>query len=65
MFGIHGIDDPIAAYGGVPGADGFLSFTDTLAYWAKANHCTGSPTSGQLVTTGHDSTTVATLTYGG
>ena len=65
VFGIHGIDDPIAAYGGVPGADGFLSFTDTLAYWAKANHCTGSPTSGQLVTTGHDSTTVTTLTYGG
>src|SRR5439155_26982433 len=29
VFGIHGIDDPVAAYGGVPGPDGFLSFTDT------------------------------------
>ncbi|TMF32135.1 MAG: hypothetical protein E6I30_10815, partial [Chloroflexi bacterium] len=28
VFGIHGTGDPIADYHGVPGADGFLSFTE-------------------------------------
>lgn len=65
VFGIHGIDDPIASYQGVPGADGFLSFTDTLAFWARVDGCSGPPASGQLAGTGHDSTTVTALTYAG
>src|SRR2546427_12133606 len=34
VFEIHGVDDPIAGYAGVPGLpDGFLSFTETLGFW--------------------------------
>lgn len=65
VFGIHGVDDPIAAYDGVPGADGFLSFTATLAFWARLDGCSSTPATAQLATTGHDTTSVTTLTYAG
>lgn len=65
VFGIHGIDDPVAAYGGVPGTDGFLSFTDTLAFWARVDGCSTAPASAQLTGTGRDNTRVTTLTYAG
>ena len=60
VLGIHGVDDPIASYAGVPGADGFLSFTDTLAFWARVNGCSSAPVSSPLA-----GTTVTALTYGG
>jgi polyhydroxybutyrate depolymerase len=63
VFGIHGVDDPIASYGGVAGADGFLSFPETLAFWAKVDGCSKSPASGHLPDTAHDKTTVSTISY--
>ena len=64
VFEIHGVDDPIAAYGGVPGlADGFLSFTETLGFWANLDGCSKTPVSGQLAATTRDTTTVTTVTY--
>jgi polyhydroxybutyrate depolymerase len=65
VFEIHGVDDPIAAYGGVPGADGFLSFTETLDLWSGANGCSKTPTTGHLADTAHDKTAVTTLSYSG
>ena len=66
VFEIHGVDDPIAAYGGVPGlADGFLSFTETLGFWAGVDGCSKTPSSAQLAATTRDKTTVTTLTYSG
>ena len=65
VFGIHGTGDPIADYGGVPGADGFLSFTETLAFWAAVDRCSKSAISGSLADVAHDSTSVTTLSYTG
>ena len=65
VFGIHGIDDPIASYAGVPGAGGFLSFPDTLAFWARVDGCSRTPASSQLAAAGHDGTTVTAMTYTG
>jgi polyhydroxybutyrate depolymerase len=66
VFGIHGTEDPIASYGGVPGlADGFLSFTETLGFWANLDGCSKTPASAPVATTAHDNTTVTTLTYSG
>lgn len=64
VFEIHGTDDPIAAYGGVPGlANGFLSFTDTLRFWANFDGCLKTPVASQLAATAHDNTTVTALAY--
>lgn len=63
VFEIHGVDDPIAAYTGVPGADGFLSFADTLAFWAGVDGCSKTPMYARLADTAHDSTSVATISY--
>jgi len=65
VLGIHGIDDPIASYAGVAGADGFLSFTDTLAFWARVDGCSSTPASSQLAAVGHDGTAVTAMTYTG
>ena len=65
VFGIHGTGDPIADYHGVPGADGFLSFTETLAFWARLDGCSKTATIGSLVDSAHDNTSVITMSYSG
>src|SRR5207245_2729629 len=65
VFGIHGTSDPIADYHGVPGADGFLSFTETLAFWARLDGCSKTATTTSLADSAHDNTSVTTLTYSG
>ena len=63
VFGIHGTSDPIADYHGVPGADGFLSFTETLAFWARLDGCSKTATTTSLADSAHDNTSVTTLSY--
>ncbi len=65
VFGIHGTSDPIADYHGVPGADGFLSFTETLAFWARLDGCSKTATTTSLADSAHDNTSVTTLSYSG
>jgi len=60
---IHGTDDPVVAYNGVAGADGSLSFTETLGFWAKVDGCSGPPAANQVASTVSDKTTVTTLQY--
>jgi len=63
VLGIHGTSDPIADYHGVPGADGFLSFTETLAFWARLDGCSKTATTTSLADSAHDNTSVTTLSY--
>ena len=42
-----------------------LSFTDTLAFWARADKCNGAAASGALPDTAHDNTTVTTSSWTG
>jgi polyhydroxybutyrate depolymerase len=65
VLAIHGTGDPIADYNGVPGTDGFLSFTETLGFWARLDHCSAAATSTKLADTAHDNTSVSTFTYSG
>ena len=65
VLGIHGTGDPIADYHGAPGADGFLSFTETLAFWARLDGCSKAATMSNLVDSAHDNTTVTTMSYSG
>jgi len=63
VFGIHGTGDPIADYRGVPGNDGFLSFTETLAFWAGVDGCSKTATASNLADSAHDNTSVTALSY--
>jgi len=63
VFGIHGTGEPIADYRGVPGNDGFLSFTETLAFWAGVDRCSKTATSSNLADSAHDNTSVTAMSY--
>ena len=65
VLGIHGTTDPIADFHGVPGGDGFLSFTETLAFWAKLERCSMTATMSNLADSAHDNTSVTKLSYSG
>jgi polyhydroxybutyrate depolymerase len=60
---IQGTDDPFVAYDGSAGPNGSLSFTETLAMWARVDACAGAPVSAQLADTAHDTTIVTTVHY--
>jgi polyhydroxybutyrate depolymerase len=63
VWAIHATTDPIAAYAGVPGAEGFLSFPETLGFWAKVDRCSATSTSTNLPDVAHDKTSVTTISY--
>jgi polyhydroxybutyrate depolymerase len=65
VIAIHATTDPIAAYSGAPGADGFLSFPETLGFWAKLDRCSTTTTSTDLPDTAHDNTSVTAISYSG
>jgi polyhydroxybutyrate depolymerase len=60
---IHGTDDPIVAYDGSASPNGSLSFTETLALWAKVDGCAGTPAGAQLADTANDKTSVTMFQY--
>ena len=66
---VHGTADPLVQYGG--GSSGFLgtyvSAEATLAFWAKANGCTGAKTPGKPLHLTCNSTTAETtdVSYAG
>ena len=65
VVAIHGTADPIADYAGASGADGFLSFPETLGFWARLNHCSTTSTSTSLPDRAHDNTSVTAISYSG